>query len=166
MLDGSMKQMKDLNQTIGEKIIYVPPSGGHKEESENAWGIRPKHGEEKKKKTKNKNTLKWRNKILHKSNSNHKISSVLSFLHFSASLPALLQSCYQCFSHFSSSSLTSWLDSGCAHSLLTKMYKQIRSGGIITRLPTTSFSSFVIIYFILVVHSVVFVLKGVFNLML
>lgn len=52
MLDGSMKQMKDLNQTIGEKIIYVPPSGGHKEESENAWGIRPKHGEEKKKKKK------------------------------------------------------------------------------------------------------------------
>lgn len=23
MLDGSMKQMKDLNQTIGEKIIYT-----------------------------------------------------------------------------------------------------------------------------------------------
>lgn len=42
--------MKDLNQTIDEKIIYVPPPGGHKEESENAWGIRPKHGEEKKKK--------------------------------------------------------------------------------------------------------------------
>lgn len=124
-----------------------------------AWGREEK-------KTKNENTLKWRNKILHKSNSNHKISSVLSFLHFSASLPALLQSCYQCFSHFSSLSLTSWLDSGCAHSLLTKMYKQIRSGGIITRLPTTSFSSFIIIYFILVVHSVVFVLKGVFNLML
>lgn len=165
MLDGSMKQMKDLNQTIGEKIIYIPPSGGHKEESENAWGIRPKHGEVKKKK-KNKNALKWRNKILHKSNSNHKISSVLSFLHFSASLPALLKSCYQCFSHFSSSSLTSWLDSGCAHSLLTKMYKQIRSGGIITRLPTSSLSSFVIIYFISVVHSVFFVLKGVFNLIL
>lgn len=36
MVDGSMKQMKDFNQTIGEKIIYVPPSGGHKEESEDA----------------------------------------------------------------------------------------------------------------------------------
>lgn len=44
----------------------------------------------------------------------------LCFLHFSASLLALLQPSYQCFSHPSWSCPTSWVDSCCARSELGK----------------------------------------------